>query len=205
MARRDDEDKRQRLSLLLDGDASPDGAEDACAAWRDDGELRAAWHVYHLIGDVMRSEDLARPAARDAAFLASLRGRLKSEPVILSPQAASARPAPQRARRRSWIGPAATAAGFAAVAAVLVTTRVATPDDESTAVLARSPAGVLPVAASAALFDGSDAQPLLADGKLIRDAHLDRYLAAHKQYGDSSAVVLPGIVLRSSTSVPPAR
>ena len=34
---------------------------------------RSTWHAYHLIGDVLRSDDLARPPARDAAFLAALR------------------------------------------------------------------------------------------------------------------------------------
>jgi sigma-E factor negative regulatory protein RseA len=199
MSQREDEDKR-RLSLLLDGEAGTQDAQALCGAWRDDAELRATWHVYHLIGDVMRSEDLAHPVSRDAAFLASLRERLSAEPVVVAPRPATT-PVP---RRRSWIGPVATAAGFAAVAGVLVVMRVG-PEDERSGVLARSPSGVLPVAASAALLDGIDVQPLVADGKLIRDARLDRYLAAHKQYGDSSVVAVPGVVLRSSATVPPAR
>ncbi|HZF79889.1 MAG TPA: sigma-E factor negative regulatory protein, partial [Rubrivivax sp.] len=46
----------ERLSALVDGD--PQSVEAACDLWRDDPQARRAWHTYHLIGDVMRSEDL---------------------------------------------------------------------------------------------------------------------------------------------------
>ena len=51
----------------------------------------------------------------------------------------------------------------------------------------------------------TDVQDLVADGKLIRDARLERYLAAHKQYGGGSAVTVPGVVLRSSSTLAPDR
>ena len=38
-----------------------------CESWRGDGELREDWHAYHLIGDVLRSDDLAIAPARDEA------------------------------------------------------------------------------------------------------------------------------------------
>ena len=79
------------LSALADGDAQ--ALERACSHWREDHQARKTWHVYHVIGDVMRSEELARPAARDAAFVASLRTRLAAEPVVLAP-------APMQWRRR---------------------------------------------------------------------------------------------------------
>ena len=68
---------RASLSALMDGD---DGAVDAaCRAWRDDASLRADWHAYHLIGEVMRSEDAAlgatappvTPAPSDKAISAA--------------------------------------------------------------------------------------------------------------------------------------
>jgi sigma-E factor negative regulatory protein RseA len=69
-------------------------------------------------------------------------------------------------------------------------------------------AGMQTVAASSAQ-GFSEAQfetpAMVADGKLIRDAHLDRYLAAHKQFGGNSAVSVPGGVLRSAASVVPER
>ena len=62
------------LSALADGEGQ--ALQAACSAWRDDEEARRAWHSYHLIGDVMRSEDLAARPGRDAAFLAGERARL---------------------------------------------------------------------------------------------------------------------------------
>jgi sigma-E factor negative regulatory protein RseA len=46
-------------------------------------------------------------------------------------------------------------------------------------------------------------EPVLADSALIRDARLDRYLSAHKQYGGSSALGLPGGVLQRASTVAP--
>ena len=69
-------------------------------------------------------------------------------------------------------------------------------------------AGVQTVAASSApgFTEAQFETPaLVADGKLIRDARLDRYLAAHKQFGGNSAVSVPGGVLRSAASVAPER
>jgi sigma-E factor negative regulatory protein RseA len=202
-------DKQQRLSMLIDGEGDAQAASDTCSAWRHDAELRAAWHTYHLIGDVLRSEDLAHPVARDAAFLAELRARLAKEPVVLAPQPAM--PAEPAQRRRRRMGSVAIAASIGAVATVLVISQLAAPDTEEAGrtVVALPPAqsfvppaqGVVrPVAAHAS--SDTDVNAVAADGKLIRDARLDRYLAAHKQYGDGSALVPPGGILRSSVVVP---
>jgi sigma-E factor negative regulatory protein RseA len=43
-------------------------------------------------------------------------------------------------------------------------------------------------------------QRFVASGKLIRDARLDQYLAAHKQFGGSTALGAPSGFLRSATS-----
>ena len=93
-------------------------------AWRDDPEARASWHAYQLIGDVLRSEDLAAEPAADEAFLVALRARLADEPVVLAPQArverragapmpaaVNASTAAIRSRAR-WQGPLTMAAGF---------------------------------------------------------------------------------------------
>jgi len=45
----------------------------------------------------------------------------------------------------------------------------------------------------------SEPQALVANGKLIRDARLDRYLAAHKQFAGTSALGVPSGFLRSAT------
>jgi len=49
-------------------------------------------------------------------------------------------------------------------------------------------------------MDSPDPQVLVANGKLIRDVRLDRYLAAHKQFAGTSALGVPSGFLRSATA-----
>jgi sigma-E factor negative regulatory protein RseA len=197
------------LSALVDGELHDAGVLSACGRWRTDGSLRATWHAYQLIGDVLRSDDLASDAGRDAAFLNALRVRLAAEPVVLAP-APSAEPTRERgvARRGrwSWMAASTVAAGFVAVAGVLVVTRgpaplPAAPVDASLAA-ANPQAGaaapvVTPVAAAA--VPPAEPQPLVANGQYVRDAGLDRYLAAHKHFAGSAALGVPSAFLRSAT------
>jgi len=53
---------------------------------------------------------------------------------------------------------------------------------------------------SAASRPGSAPQALFADGRLVRDARLDRYLDAHKQFSGVSALGVPSTFLRGATS-----
>ena len=204
----------ETLSALLDGEAGGSAAASACAAWRESAGARSTWHAWHLIGDVMRSDDLTSTRDRDAAFLARLRVRLADEPVVLAPRpletAVVVEPVPVvavagRARRRAWRGPAAVAAGFVAVAGVLVVTRAPAPVTAETSLAVGGPsavsAGATPVAATAApvVEAAADTEALVRNGKLLRDARLDRYLAAHKQFSGSSALGVPSSFLRSAT------
>jgi sigma-E factor negative regulatory protein RseA len=109
-------------------------------------------------------------------------------------------------RRSAWLAPVAVAAGFVVVAGVLVVTRVSEPvsGNNSTA-LASAPPAMRVLAPSGSADSMADVQELVADGKLIRDARLERYIAAHKQYGVSSPVAVPGVVLSSSAKRSPER
>jgi len=178
--------RRQQLSSLMDGDLDAAGTAGACALWRQDAQSRSDWHAYHLIGDVLRSDDLASAPARDAAFLQALRQRLADEPVPLAPaplQPVAEHPAPQvalgavagsRRQRRPWMmAPLAVAAGFVAVAGVMVVTRVMVPAPAAGPMLAA--ADRLPAAGASAV--------------LVRDAQLDRYLSAHRSLASGA---MPG-------------
>jgi sigma-E factor negative regulatory protein RseA len=188
---------RERLSALVDGELDGDEVGRACAHWRDDGAARSTWHAYHLIGDVLRSDDLAADASRDSAFLVALRGRLASEPVVLAPAplAAPAAIAP-RGQRRAWMAPVAAAAGFAAVAVVVVVMRG---NDSGVAVVTALPAPK----PDAAVVQPVAAAPVAAEtpitGPVVRDARLDYYLSAHKQFSGSSALGAQGF-LRAATA-----
>lgn len=203
---------RERLSALVDGELEANVVMHACAAWHD-AEQRSTWHAYQLIGDVLRSDDLASEPGRDPAFLRTLRGRLAAEPVVLAPQpvelTASAERLAAGARHRgwTWVGASAAAAGFVAVAGVLVLTRApgvsptVQPGASDRIALAAPPAvQPTPAVAMQATNSVTEPQALVANGKLIRDARLDRYLAAHKQFTGTSALGVPSGFLRSTTT-----
>ena len=165
------------LSALADGDAS--AADPACRLWRDDEQARRTWHTYHLIGDVMRSEDLAAAPARDAAFLSALRQRLAAEPVVLAPT-------PSTARRQPWLVPAAMVAGFVLVAGVLVVARVSLPG---------APPAAVEVATASNAGSPALGRPELRpvpNGTLIIDTRLDEFLRAHQAAGGGMAAAAPG-------------
>lgn len=188
------------LSALMDGELGASDVGRACGTWRDSGEVRAAWHSYHLIGDVLRSDDLAADPGHDAAFLAAFRDRLAQEPVVLAPSAAVAvSPGLTKGRRLKWAAPAAVAAGFMAVAGVLVVTQMSgAPGGElAEAGSAMSP-GVVVVSAEAASSTSAEPPVVLLDGQLIRDARLDEYLAAHKKFGGSSVPGGPSAFLHNA-------
>ena len=118
------------LSAMVDGEAHPHEFDGACSAWKDQPDLRATWHTYHLIGDVMRSEDLALTSP-GGAFLQGFRARLAQEPVVLAPTSSSrgsnvnhpaqaVQPVALPLRRRTWAGPMAVAAGFVMVVGALL-------------------------------------------------------------------------------------
>ena len=88
--------------------------------------------------------------------------------------------------RGRLMAPMAVAAGFVAVAGVLVVTRVGNPEV----------APAVPVAAGTGQPD-----VMVANGQLIRDARLDRYLAAHRQMSGRVAVHVPGAVVRSVDTI----
>ena len=186
------EQGRQQLSSLMDSDLAPEQLPQVVASWQQDADQRATWHCYHLIGDVLRSDELARPTTRDVAMLLALRARLAEEPVPLAPRAlAQALPdavapvmsveqqVPQRGWARRLMAPAALAAGFVVAAGLLGVLKSGGPalveGDQM---------------ASNALAPDGAAQPQVVKtdaSALVRNAGLDRYLEAHRKLGNSVA------------------
>ena len=203
---------RERMSALADGALDAHAVASACALWRADADARATWHAYQLIGDVLRSDDLAHGASTDAGFMQALRTRLADEATVLAPQPlASTDPKPavavtaaRRSGRWSWLAPSAVAAGFVAVAGVLMITRA--PDNAAGAgpqVASLTPAAMPAMVSASALLPAppatGDIQALAGNSQFVRDAQLDRYLAAHKQFAGSSALGVPSGFLRAAT------
>ena len=167
---------REALSALLDGGASAADVDAACAAWRDDARARAGWHAYALIGDVLRSEELATRDGHDEEFLRSLRARLGTEPVPLSP-ALAARPhlgAPSRWGRLA--APAAVAAGVFVVAGAALVLRSA-PDTGPLVALGGA---------------GADQTPNAVAVAVAADHRIDGYFEAHRRQSILRASLFEG-------------
>jgi len=188
---------QELLSALVDGELA--GAElERALAVAEDAQGQRNWQLYHLVGDVLRSPDLAHHSQRDV--LTGLRARLAQEPPLqgehlqLVPGALEQVQAPAPVRDQAanasvfrW----KLAAGFASIAAVaavgwqvlaLQTAPV------SGAQLAQSAApGVVAVAAD----DGRSV--------MLRDPNLDALLALHEQYANRPGLQVPAEFLRNAS------
>jgi sigma-E factor negative regulatory protein RseA len=199
---------REQMSSLADGTLAGAGAElsAALAAWRDDVDARHAWHSYHLIGDVMRSDDLAPEPGRDLAFLNRLRERLDAEPVHVEIAAAAAPSRlsgflPARARPVAhpaavmptrpawgspWRGGAALAASVAVATVVLLVGRAGAPGAGAD-VPAVASSDAPTVAALPASLDGA---------AVLRDPRLDEFLRLHQMARGGLPMGAPGGTLQ---------
>lgn len=209
----------ERLSALMDGEADRDLVQAVCRQWRQDEDDRAQWHAYHLIGDVLRSEDLGQRSASDAAFLAGVRERLAREPVVLAPQPMIVPEQPieqqqvtrtaqvvglpvQRSlgmRMRRWVAPVGMAAGVALVAGAVLVTR---PDALT------SGAGQLAVSTPAPTApEVQTVRVQVPTGPEGDAADLIRYVNAHHQHLHDGASLgpAPGYLRSTSFETVPAR
>lgn len=206
--------KKEQLSALMDGELTDEQWDAAWAATADDESL-LSWHAYHLVGDVLRSNELAS-ATSGSVLLGALRERLSQEPV-LQPVAivddlqkaavVSIQPRVQEAANASvfrW----KLAAGFASLAAVAAV---------GWSVLLTAPSSP-PGGAQLASVAPSAAQPASASGNLIavagvnnpaqvmiRDPRLDELMAAHRQFGATNTLQMPAGYLRNATFDSPSR
>jgi sigma-E factor negative regulatory protein RseA len=187
--------RTELLSALADGELDAEGARAACELWRSDEQAQIQWADYHLIGDVLRSEDLARQHVLGSALFARIQTELAQQPVVLAPQPPTPGErssggagvaiglAQVRSNRRAWWAASAVAAGFVAVAGAWSLSRVSLPAD-SGAVIAQ--AEVAPLSAAAPAVVSADTN--VGGGTVVRDPELDRYLAAHKQFSSTSVL-----------------
>lgn len=174
------------LSALADGQAW--AVPQALRHWRDDDQARRTWHAYQLIGDVMRSDELAQPAAHDRALLDRVRQRLAEEPVLLAPLPATppgpattmaAGRGPRGAGTSRWLMPAGLAASL-----VLGTAWVLTSHGDPAAVVAgRDQAraeGTAPAPVTVAAAAAQRPAAAFGGDSLIRDPRLEEFLRVHQ-------------------------
>lgn len=184
---------REQISTLVDGQLTGRDLDLALDQMADD-EARESWRVYHLIGDVMRSPDLATTYGKHADFMTQLRARLTAESRV--PQAAvqaaeENRPDLRRAAANDQVFRWKLVAGLTSMAAVGVLgwgllagsgaplqggIRLASDTPVSLATSA-NPRG-------AAVETGLDAA---GGATILRDPELDQLLAAHRQVAGDAA------------------
>ncbi|WP_406624784.1 sigma-E factor negative regulatory protein [Acidovorax sp. SDU_ACID1] len=203
---KDDVMKRECLSALADGELQGDEFAQAMAyAGTDEGQ--ASWQLYHMIGEVMRCSEPVH--ATDPALLGRLREQLAREPLPARlPAAALAQVARHDEAANASVFRWKLAAGFASLAAVAalgwnayvgLTPGVAAAGAQLAAV---QPAPAMPPQQQTMVATniGSDGPQIM-----IRDPRLDELLAAHKQFGSTSALQMPAGFLRNATFEAPAR
>lgn len=200
---------RELVSALADGQLRGEEFARALALTEHSEDARAQWHAYHLVGDVLRSDELAASSARDVAFAARLRQRLQQEasmvarPAIAMKFVASGAGVSRSEGQNRTEHPSANdasmrwklVAGLASLATVMVVGWHLTSND-GTAVEA-------PQLAQADVL----VQPAVAGTTpaMIRDPRLDQLLAAHQQFGGTSALQMPAGFVRNATFERPAR
>lgn len=187
------------ISALADGHVDEQGGEHAIQMLLRDNAAIRAWHHYHLIGDALRSADLAAHVVPGrAAFVSTVMRRVAAEPALGLDAALPLRTTPVRSAAPG--GPAANdawgwklLAGCASVAATVAVAWNFSISPGPPVVQATAPVSPVPVAV---------ADPVAV---MIRDPRLDELLAAHRQFGGSPALQTPVGFLRNATFEVPSR
>lgn len=163
--------EHERLSALVDGECDAQEAARFARQWGGDTQLQQRWQTYHLIGDALRSDELARHRSGDA-FMLGLRARLAQEPVVLAPV-----PQSPTARKARWLRPVSAAAGVVAVAGSVWLLPMRQPIGEPQTLASRSAPVVTAVAPAGLVGD-----------RVVRKGGLDPYLSAHQQFQSAAAI-----------------
>jgi len=191
---------KELLSALVDGELRGEELEQALAC-AESAEGCASWELYHLVGDVLRSPDLAHHSQHD--LLTGLRAQLAQEPPLQLQSSQLEQVAAGMEQKQTPVvalhDPAANssvfrwkvAASFATVAAV--------------AALGWNLMATTPAAGGGAQLADAAAQissPVVVateNGDVLRDPRLDALLANHQQYASRASLQAPAEFLRNAS------
>ena len=186
---------QELISALADGQLQGEAFARGVEAAALDPVAREAWHTYHLIGDVLRSGELAA-GTMPTAFLGRLQLRLQQEQrmAAAAQEPGQAEPAARQEAANDASFRWKLVAGFASLAAVAAIGWTVVGG------LAGKPEqGQLAAGTDGTVLAGSER------GAMIRDPRLDEFLAAHRQLGGASALQMPAGFLRNATFEGPNR
>jgi sigma-E factor negative regulatory protein RseA len=205
----------QRISAMADGQLHGEEFMRGLDDLAGNAQARQTWDVYHLVGEVMRSGDAgARP--HDPMFVQALRHKLSADNPELSVDNSNVTSdvtsifTPVQSANDFWwrrvaglasftlmgvlawqgyqfVGEAGTVASVAQLAPTRVT-------PVSPVMGASGPLAADRPASNTALVPNDELQ-----ATMIRDPRLDALLAAHRQFGGTSALQMPSGFLRNAT------
>ncbi|RZL88592.1 MAG: anti-sigma factor [Variovorax sp.] len=204
----------EQVSALADGHLRGDEFAQVIDRVCVDGELRATWSTYHLVGDVLRSG--AHSACSDtSAFLARFQQRLAAEPSVQVPVPEVTGAVSVSGRIEAANEPVfrwklvAGAASMAAAVAIGWSWVGSAGSPLAGAQLAQQQGANAVVAASAQPQPPStlaSTRVIVGNGNpqvMLRDPRLDQLLEAHQQAGGASQ--MPSGFLRNATFEGPSR
>jgi sigma-E factor negative regulatory protein RseA len=202
----------QSISSLLDGELSDAQLDAALASLADTNKLdeRNAWEIYHQIGDVLRSDDLAIQLS--PGFSAKFSALLDAEPVLLAPKlrfepAVKPAVAPVRqgiARYMAMTSMAAAAAVAFLMAPQIIPLFGAPSNTGMQMARLNAPANMaagtqnpgVQLASNPVSPEASAPNENQID--MLRDPRLDSYLLAHQKFSPAMAVTRANAVAAAS-------
>jgi sigma-E factor negative regulatory protein RseA len=198
----------ERVSAALDGEASALGtvaqgsAAHALAEFLAalDADGRSLWSEYHVIGDALRSDELAESPSASAAFVARLALRLADEPHLLAPHASFQANVRRTLSLRRRVLPAFAVAAAAATLTWIVVPQLQGVGGQPAQVASangRTGDTMQRVALASTPANGSTPSPV-QEVNIVRDADLDQYLAAHQQFAQQPMVQAATPLIRAA-------
>jgi len=207
----------EQVSALADGHLGNDEFAQVIDKVCRNDDLRATWHAYHVVGDVLRS-GVHATCSDTSRFLSRLQKRLAAEPAapVVMAQAAVG---PRRSRAEAAHEPVfrwklvAGAASLAAAAAIGWNWIGSTGTQPAAQLAQQQPQQQQQGAGSVLAASGPSQQAVLTPMRvmvgngnpqvMLRDPRLDQLLEAHQQAGGASQ--MPSGFLRNATFDGPSR
>ena len=194
--------RAEQISALVDGELNVGEFSAVAESVTNTREGRVTWQAYHVVGDALRGTAHAAMLDGDD-FVGRLRSRMAAQgvqPQSVRSAGTAVAATPATAAREGANDPVMRwklLAGFASLAAVAVlgwhVASLEAPSDGLAQAIS-APRVPVAVAPAASIGEQQTAVPVM-----LRDARLDELLAAHKQFGGTSALQMPAGFMRNAT------
>lgn len=168
---------QEQISALADGELDDRHINIAVAALRE-LERQSDWEIYHQIGDVLRSSDMA--VALSSEFSVRMAARLKAEPPIIMPSVRNAAEVTKQLPRRWALSSMIAAASMATVAFVTTPQLMVAMKDKAALNEEMVASSTPPLIEQSVIAAGS-----VSGDVVLRDPRIDDYLLAHQQFSPS--------------------